>query len=100
MNANKSIERGIKMTKYKVFMYEGAICEPRGLVDVSPIYSTESYQWISDPDVVKNVIKMIEENGYRADGYLRWVGPDEDGSFHVDFGSWSTFVGIMPLGKE
>lgn len=86
------------MTNYRIYLYQGAVCEPNKYINESPIYDTDCYQWVSDPDVVKNVMKFIEDNNYKTDGYIRWIGPIEE-CYHIDFGSWNTFACVCPIRK-
>ena len=76
--------------KYIIKMYKGAMTAPQKILAQTEVEAKSPV----DAEVIKEVYKTIENNGFRADNYVRWLGPVEDGSYHIDFGSWSTFVSI------
>lgn len=74
-------------------LYVGTMCEPLNIIDATDAYSNE----VMGAEVMKAVYALLEKNDFRTDNYFRWVGPTEKGSFHIDFGSWSTFIGVYPM---
>lgn len=82
--------------KYKIDLYKGYMAAPQRVLAQTEVEANSPV----DAEVVKKVYKIIEDNGFRADNYVRWLGPEQDGSYHIDFGSWSTFVSIKEKGEE
>ncbi len=88
------------MTRFTLYLYTGAMCEPKYIIDEAGIITSEAEDWFCSPEALKAVYALLEKNGFSSDGYFRWAGPCEDGNFHIDFGSYSFFVGMNPVKKE